>query len=145
MDGRYILDKRVRVEISRRGRAAAGGGGVSPRGGPPTRGDYRVKISNLPSGLNWRDLKDYLRNTADPVFVDIVGGMGIAEFRSLSDAERVVDRLDDTKYEGSYIRVAMEGALSKDRGGYSRDRSRSRSRSRSRDRPVRLYRSRSRS
>lgn len=141
MDGRFILDKRIRVEISRRGRAAGGGAGrggdrESTRGGPPNRGDFRVKITNLPANLNWRDLKDFLRNTIEPVFVDIIGGVGIAEFKSESDADRVIDKLDDTKYEGAYIRIAMDGG-SKDR--------KDRSRSRSRDRPARRDRSRSRS
>ena len=137
MDGRYILDKRVRVEISRRGRAAGGRDREISRA--PTRTDYRVKISNIPERVGWRDLKDFLRKTADPVFADITsGGNGVAEFRSLADAELVVDKLDDTKFEGAHIRVTLDTSYSS-----GRDRDRSRSRSRSRDR--RRDRSRSRS
>ena len=57
MDGRYLLDKRVKVEISRRGRASREGGGggrdrdergAGPVRGPPQRSEHRVKITNLP-------------------------------------------------------------------------------------------------
>ena len=131
MDGRYILDKRVRVEHSRRGgaRGARAPESTSARG-PPLRTEFRIKITNLPDNLNWRDLKDFLRTIADPVYADVLsGGVGVAEFRSASDADRIVDKLDDTKYEGSYIRVSLDSTSSSGRG---RDRSRSRSRDRSR-------------
>jgi RNA recognition motif-containing protein len=149
-DGRYILDKRVRVEISRKGRAGGGGGGGGGRdrddgprrgGNPPQRTEFKVKISNLPDGTNWRDIKDHVRNTADPVFADVTnGGNAVAEFRTLADAERIVDKLDDTKFNGSYIRVTLDMAS----GSGDHDRStRDRSRSRSRDKEDRRDRSRS--
>jgi RNA recognition motif-containing protein len=144
MDGRYILDKRVRVEISRRSRASVGDrDSRETRGGPPQRSEFRVKFSNLPERVGWRDLKDYVRKTADPIYADITGGgKGVADFRSLSDAELVVDKLDDVKFEGSYIRVTLDTASVPAAGDRS-TRDRSRSRSRSRDR-VRRDRSRSR-
>ena len=135
MDGRYILDKKVRVEVSRRGRGGAGGRAGS---GPSSRGakvrtDHRVKILGLPSSAHWQSLKEFLRDVAEPAFVDTIGrGEGIAEFSTSSDADLVVSKLHDTKYEGSYITVKRDGGGGRDR--FDRDRSRSRSRSRDRDR-----------
>ena len=110
---------------------------------------------------------------ADPVFADIsAGGVGVAEFRSAADAERsvssclfyfiidgiliqslsllafirVVDKLDDTKFDGAYIRITLDSAaapVGRDRSAAGGSSHRDRSRSRSRDR--RRERSRSRS
>mmetsp|Transcript_11546 Transcript_11546/g.11561 ORF Transcript_11546/g.11561 Transcript_11546/m.11561 type:complete len:216 (+) Transcript_11546:125-772(+) len=152
MNGRWILDKRIRVEISRRGRPGERRNDV-PRA-PPRRTDYRVRVSGLSGSVGWRDLKDMLREVADPAFVDVFGnGDGIAEFFAESDVDRVIRKLDDTRFMGNYIRIREEGAgrerdreydrgrgrgrddgRDKERDHRSRSRSRSHSRSRSRDR-----------
>lgn len=152
MDGRWILDKRIRAEISRRGRGERREEGGHTRG-PPRRTDHRVKVSGLADSVGWRELKDMLRDVADPAFVDTFGnGDGVAEFMSASDIDRVISKLDDTKFHGSYIRIREDtGGSTRDRDG-DRDRNRSgrdrddkestrggrdRERSRSRDRSDR--------
>ena len=81
MDGRYILDKKVRVEISRRGRGGAGGraGSSAPPSRPAkVRTEHRVKILGLPGSAHWHSLKEFLRDTAEPAFVDTIGrGEGV--------------------------------------------------------------------
>ena len=163
MDGIKILDKRIRVEISRRGRGEARrgpGDSGGPSRGPPRRTDYRVKISGLPDSASWRELKDMLRDVADPAYVDTFGrGEGVAEFFSEKDVDRVVEKLDDKKFMGSYIRIRKENegnagrdeAADRDIGrGRDRDsdrdrgRDRDRERSRSRDRDDRGGRDRDR-
>lgn len=136
MDGRWILDKRIRAEISRRGRGERREEGGHTRG-PPRRTDYRVKITGLADSVGWRELKDMLRDIADPAFVDTFGnGDGVAEFMSSGDVDRVISKLDDTKFHGSYIR------LREDTGGSSRDRDSDRDRDRGgRDRDDRDDRS----
>lgn len=144
MDGRYILDKKVRVEISRRGRGGGGGGGRGPPPRMKIRTEHRVKILGLPGSAHWQSLKEFLRDVADPTFVDTLGrGEGIAEFMTAADADLVVSRLHDTKYEGVYITVKRDfsSGATRDR---ERDRSRSRSRSRSRGRDRERERDRDR-
>eukprot|EP00607_Mallomonas_marina_P002398 CAMPEP_0182428140 /NCGR_PEP_ID=MMETSP1167-20130531/21054_1 /TAXON_ID=2988 /ORGANISM="Mallomonas Sp, Strain CCMP3275" /LENGTH=241 /DNA_ID=CAMNT_0024610839 /DNA_START=109 /DNA_END=835 /DNA_ORIENTATION=+ len=107
MNGRWILDKRIRVEISRRGRPGERRNDV-PRA-PPRRTDYRVRVSGLSGSVGWRDLKDMLREVADPAFVDVFGnGDGIAEFFAESDVDRVIRKLDDTRFMGNYIRIVKK-------------------------------------
>jgi RNA recognition motif-containing protein len=161
MDGRTLFGRRIRVEISTRGRGGDRGGD-SRRSGAPTRTEFRVKISGVPSGVNWRDLKDWIREVADPCYADITsGGDAVAEFKSEEDAERVVSRLDDQEFKGARVRISrtLEGGAAgsssggngggsgrgrdrrasrsrsaSPRGGRDRSRSRSRDRSRSRSR-----------
>jgi hypothetical protein len=109
----------------------------------------QVRISGLPDRADWRTVKDFLRDCADPAFVDnIFNGEGVAEFKSASDAQRVVDKLDDTKFQGGYINVRLEDSRGGGRGGGGRDRDdRGRGgdrRDSSRDRGDRRDRSRSR-
>ena len=152
MDGRYILDRRVRVEISRRG---GGRGDRDDRGanvrGPPTRTPHRVKISGLPENASWKELKEMLRKDTEPVYVDLRGrGTAVAEFAEAGDVQIAIDKYDDTKLMGSYIRIEKDDTDGNersdswqkverprrergDRGGRD-DRYRSRSHSRGRDR-----------
>ena len=91
-DGRNILDKRVRVEISRRGRQRGGGGGGfgggGGGGGGLIRTDFRATLSGLPPSADWRTVKDFLRDTCPPAFVDdIRGGECVVEFNSQDDLQ----------------------------------------------------------
>lgn len=149
MDGRYILDKKVRVEISRRGRGGAGGragGGIPAPRASKVRTEHRVKILGLPGSAHWHSLKEFLREVAEPAFVDTLGrGEGIAEFMSSTEADLVVSKLHDTKYDGVYITVKRDSGSGRER---DRDRSRSRDRDRdhrSKERSSRSGRDRSRS
>jgi len=94
-DGRNILDKRVRVEISRRGRQRGGGGGGGYDGGRGGGGggglqrtEFRATLSGLPRDADWRTVKDFLRDTVPPAFVDdIRDGECVCEFASMEDAQ----------------------------------------------------------
>eukprot|EP00981_Chlorochromonas_danica_P006401 scaffold1385_cov159-Ochromonas_danica.AAC.1 len=85
MDGRTIRDKRIRVEISRRGRmgrtpgtsGGAGGRASASGGGGGRGGDYRVRVVGLPRGVGWRELKDFIKTVVDPSFADVVSGEGL--------------------------------------------------------------------
>lgn len=83
---------RLRVEMSR-------GGYVSTASrGPPRRGGFRVRVFGLPPSASWQDLKDEGRKGgAEPGFSDIKGGVGILEYSSEADAERVVSGFSDIK------------------------------------------------
>jgi splicing factor, arginine/serine-rich 1 len=156
MDGRYVLDRRIRVEVSKRGAARGGrdddrGGerdrGANPRG-PPTRTSHRVKISGLPENASWKELKEMLRKDTEPVYVDLRGrGTAVAEFAQAGDVEIAIEKYDDSKLMGSYIRIEKDETDGNERSdswqkverprrerGNDRDRDRRRSRSRSRDR-----------
>jgi RNA recognition motif-containing protein len=151
MDGRTLFGRRIRVEISTRGRGGDRGGD-SRKSSAPTRTEFRVKISGVPSSVNWRDLKDWIREVADPTYADITsGGDAVAEFKSEEDADRVVSKLDDQDFKGSRVRIARTfeggaaGASSSSSGGAGRGRDRRASRSRSRSASPRGGRDRSRS
>ena len=127
MDGRFILDKRIRAEISRRGR---GGERRDVPRGPPRRTDNKVKISNLADTVGWRELKDMLREVAEPAYVDTFGnGTGVAEFMHESDIDRVISKLDDTRLHGTYIRIKEDV----ERTGRDSDRGRGRDEDRDKD------------
>lgn len=167
MDGRYILDRRIRVEVSKRGAARGGRGddrdgdrgddkGANPRG-PPTRTPHRVKISGLPENASWKELKEMLRKDTEPVYVDLRGrGTAVAEFAQAGDVEIAIEKYDDTKLMGSYIRIEKDETDGNERSDSwqkvdrprrergDRDRDRRRSRSRDRHRDSRRSRSRDR-
>uniref|UniRef100_K3WQ99 RRM domain-containing protein n=1 Tax=Globisporangium ultimum (strain ATCC 200006 / CBS 805.95 / DAOM BR144) TaxID=431595 RepID=K3WQ99_GLOUD len=149
MDGRDFLGGRIRVELARGGsrRDDRGGrdGGRDRDGGrggdrfernartPPTRTEFRVRVSDLPRGTDWRNVKDFLRSGGEVTYCNIESdGTALAEFQSKDDMENAIKKLDDTEFRGNYVRITAEGS----------DR-RSRSRSPPRDRSPRRSRSRS--
>ena len=131
---REILGQRVNVQLSvnesRNGRRTERDeprrDGRGERAG--RHSENRVRITGLPDGIDWRDLKDFLRETViEPAVVNTVAaGEAVADFRYPEDVDRAVSRLDDTKFRGSYIRVRREnnsggGFRSRDSGERGRD------------------------
>ncbi|DBA00711.1 TPA: hypothetical protein N0F65_001182, partial [Lagenidium giganteum] len=119
MDGRDFLGGRIRVEIarggSRRDRDDRGRGGDRgyERGGrnPPQRTDFRVRVTDLPRGCDWRDVKDFLRGGGEVTYCNVEhDGSAVAEFQSREDMENAIKKLDDTDFRGSYVRITEEGA-----------------------------------
>lgn len=144
-DGRFILDRRVRVEISKR-RMNKGGRSGEPRGSAavnPKRTDFRVKFPYFPARGSWQKLKDVLRDIGCiPVYCDVLEGVGHADFRTSSDADLVVERLDNAPFCDGTLRAErdydfpsteVDDAPSFEGERRQRDASRSRSRSRGRD------------
>ncbi|RLN88787.1 hypothetical protein BBJ28_00008412 [Nothophytophthora sp. Chile5] len=103
---------------------------------PPQRTDFRVRVTDLPRDVDWRNVKDFLRTGGEVTYCNIeADGSAIAEFQSKEDMDDAIKKLDDTDFRGNYVRVAPEGDA---RGGRSRSRSPARGRS-----PGRRSRSRS--
>lgn len=102
MDGRYLLDKKLRCEISRRG-----GTGPAPRErGPPPRSEHRIKISNLGNDVTWKNLKENLKNDSDPIYVDIRDrGTGIVEFSTASDVDIIIEKYDNQTLCGQLVNI----------------------------------------
>jgi len=147
-----------------RGRERGEGGG---RGAPEVY--YRLKIKNLTTRFDWRELKDFFREKVGGVTYTEAHtdreNTGVVEFRHKSDAMRAYDRYDDYDINGRRIelkplfstrrsrsrsrsrgRRSGRGRSRSRRRSYSRSRSRTRSRSRRRSRRSRSRtRSRSRS
>eukprot|EP01039_Chlorochromonas_danica_P010058 gene10058-11129_t len=156
MDGRTIRDKRIRVEISRRGRmgrtpgtsGGAGGRASASGGGGGRGGDYRVRVVGLPRGVGWRELKDFIKTVVDPSFADVVSGeAGVVDFSSSRDRDLALARLDGASFQGvsvSLLPVGERGGAAGGGGGERERVYRERSRSRSRSRGGNNYRSRSR-
>eukprot|EP00752_Nemacystus_decipiens_P003953 g3620.t1 len=148
IDGKSIAGREWRVEIShQRGRDRGGGGGGgggygggygggggygAPRsGGAAPRTGYKVRITGLPEGMRWSELKDFVRKAGDVTYADVRGDEGVAEFSNRDDMSRAVRELDDTYFADRRIRVDYDDA------GSSRGRSRSPARRRSRSPPPR--------
>lgn len=117
------------------------------RGAAGRRSDFAVKVSNLPRGCSWQDLKDFMRKAGDVIHTDAYkNGDGLVEFSNREDMERAIRTLDDTEFskhgDSTYIRVK---AMKKTSDSQDRDRSRSRDRDRSRSRDRRRSPSRSHS
>jgi arginine/serine-rich splicing factor 1/9 len=159
-DGYNFDGNRLRVEFSKGDRRTAGGRD-EPRRGGGRRSEYGVKVSNLPRGCSWQDLKDFMRKVGDVIYTDVErDGNGVVEFSNRDDMEEAIKRLDDTEFksytDSSYIRVraankprerSIDDRDRSPKKDTRRDRSRSRSpaaRSRSRSPPSRS-RSRDRS
>ncbi|KUF95144.1 hypothetical protein AM588_10005161 [Phytophthora nicotianae] len=107
----------------------------NPPGFAFVRTEYRVRVTDLPRDVDWRNVKDFLRTGGEVTYCNIeADGSAIAEFQTKEDMEDAVKKLDDTEFRGSYVRVAPEGDSSR------RSRSRSPARGRS---PSRRSRSRS--
>ncbi|KAK1933734.1 Serine/arginine-rich-splicing factor SR34 [Phytophthora citrophthora] len=133
MNNAMFSGSRLRVEISR------GIDDARPRGT-----QFRVKLTGLPVGMSWQDLKDFLRDGGDVVHSDVDRrGNGSASFATQDEMRRAIRKLDGADLDGDRVRIR------EDVGGRSRSPSRSRSRSpprRSRSRsPPRRRRSPSRS
>ena len=107
---------------------------------PLVRTEHRVQLSELPRSMqsSWHALKDFLREIAEPQFVDVTrNGEGAAEFATSAEADLVVARLAEMPTEDGTIIVARR-AEAANGGGRREDRRKERdhsaSRSRSRDR-----------
>ncbi|CAH0517819.1 unnamed protein product [Peronospora belbahrii] len=151
MDGRDFLGGRIRVELARGGSRRDGGGrdggrrgdddrsGYGRGGGgdrfergrnPPQRTDFRVRVTDLPRDVDWRNVKDFLRTGGEVTYCNIeTDGSAVAEFQTKDDMEDAIKKLDDTEFRGSYVRVAPEVDSSSTRRSRSPARGRSRSRS----------------
>jgi len=125
LDGKEFLGGRVAVEIAKgidrrveRDRNGSYGreygGGSSSRGGGrseferPYNTQYRVTVEGLSTRTNWRDLKDYFRRIGEVTFADAhrhKEGEGIVDFKSRSEMEEAVRKMDDTDLDGRRVRV----------------------------------------
>lgn len=139
-NGKNLLGFRITVEHAtgmRRDSDGRRGGGS--RYGAPVRTKYRLKVENLSSRVNWRDLKDTFRRGGDVTFADAHTtrrNEGIVEFATADDLERVYKKYQGYEMDGKRIELIRDGD--------SRSRSRSRSR-RSRSKSTRSKSGRSRS
>ena len=76
MDQKEVHGQVLRVEISEnRGRGGPRSGGGFGRGPPRTTG-FKVRITNLPQGVDWRELKDYVRDVGDVIYTNVEGSEG---------------------------------------------------------------------
>lgn len=94
-----------------------------------TRGKFRVKVSGLPEGASWQDLKDFVRDkTGSPatfsrVFRDYDSGLtvGVVEFATADEHSEAISTLDGSDYEGSTLKAEEDTspfvARRNDRGG----------------------------
>lgn len=170
MNGKELLGERVSVEKARgtpRGSdqwRGSGRGYGSSRGrsrdnrdsdmrshdryGPPTRTEHRLIVENLSSRVNWRDLKDYMRQAGEVTYADAHkqrNNEGVVEFASYSDMKNAIEKLDDTELNGRRIRLIEDRRRGsrRSRSSSSKSRSRSRSHRRSASRSQSKERSRS--
>lgn len=69
-------------------------------------GGYRVRIKNLPRGVDWREIKDAFRRSGDVTYANVIGdGDGIAEYSSEEDRERAIADFDGTMFKDNKIQV----------------------------------------
>lgn len=166
LNGKKLLGERVRVEPTRglprsnrrydgdryEGRGRGGGGGrygndnrsSSRYYGPAFSTEFRVIVKNLSSRVDWKDLKDYMRQVGEVTYADAHKqrrNEGIVEFASVSDMKKAIEKLDDTELSGRRIQLIEDyhggrggGGAGRGAGRHSRSRSRSSSRSKSRSR-----------
>jgi len=141
-DDRYSRDDRDRDRDRDRGhdrdryerRSSRRGSG---KYSPPYNTDYRISVTNLPSGCSWQDLKDHFRKAGEVCFSDVRRDRdgreyGIVEFKHYDDMKEAVSKFDRTKMKDNTINVFIE--YDKDKKNDRRSPSPSRKRSRSKSR-----------
>lgn len=80
-----------------------------------TRGQFRVKVTNLPDGTAWQDFKDFVRDKTEfsptfaKVFRDYDSGdtIGNLEFSSTDELEKAIPLLNEAEFQGAVL-VAEE-------------------------------------
>eukprot|EP00300_Choanocystis_sp_HF-7_P004004 c13050_g1_i2.p1 GENE.c13050_g1_i2~~c13050_g1_i2.p1 ORF type:complete len:257 (-),score=21.06 c13050_g1_i2:35-805(-) len=145
--GYEFAGERLRVEFSRMrgGDRDRDRHRSPPRRQPPRslrRGEFVVRVSNLPRSVSWQDLKDHMRDAGDICFTDVFrDGTGVVEFSRKEDMEYAIRKLDRSEirnpFDRAEIRVREDrrsGSPRSDSRSPSRDRSRERDRSRDRSR-----------
>ncbi|KAK6453963.1 uncharacterized protein RJT20DRAFT_111930, partial [Scheffersomyces xylosifermentans] len=103
-----------------------------------TRGKFRIKISALPDGTAWQDLKDFVRDKTgyQPNFAKVnrdfeTGEVtGSLELSSAEELEKAIPLLDKAEFQGSVISAeedtspfvppARRGGFRGGRGGFDR-------------------------
>ncbi len=67
-------------------------------------------IGNLAPGCNWRDLKDHFKSVGEVDRADVFkkGGMGTVRFTTLEDANKAIETLNGTDFQGSTIEVRVD-------------------------------------
>jgi len=105
---------------------------------PPYNTDYRISVTNLPSGCSWQDLKDHFRQVGEVCFSDVRRDRdgreyGIVEFKNYDDMKDAVKKFDRSNMKGNTINVFTEYDKGRDKDD-DRDRDRRRSTSPSRKR-----------
>jgi len=136
MNRRELHGKTICVEMShargserRRGRERSDRDYNSRNGRLPIRTGYKVQITGFPSHVTWRELKDFIRRTAEATFVDIRDNEGLAEFATAEEMHRAIRELDNVQFEGSFIKVTEKPGGKDRRNSRSHDRSYRNSRS----------------
>ncbi|GEQ68539.1 hypothetical protein JCM33374_g2207 [Metschnikowia sp. JCM 33374] len=81
-----------------------------------TRGQFRVKVNNLPEGTAWQDFKDYVRDktTFSPTFAKVFTNydngetVGNLEFSSADELEKSISILNNAEYQDVVITAEQD-------------------------------------
>lgn len=97
-NGYEFAGQRIRVETAKGGFVA-----VSSRG-PPRRSGFRARVTGLPDGASWQDLKDHMREAGDVGFSNIERGSGgnnagVVEYSSQEDLDKAISKLDRSLFK----------------------------------------------
>merc|ERR1711937_161874 len=67
-------------------------------------------IGNLASDCHWKDLKDHFKQCGEVKRADVFkkGGMGTVRFAKLEDANKAIETLNGTDFQGSTIEVRVD-------------------------------------
>lgn len=79
---------------------------AKPAGVPGTQ----LFVGGLPAGCNWKDLKDLFKPIGEVDRADVFkkGGMGTVRFTSVEDANKAIETLNGTDFQGSTIEVRVD-------------------------------------
>jgi len=67
-------------------------------------------IGNLASDCHWKDLKDHFKQYGEVKRADVFkkGGMGTVRFSNLEDANKAIETLNGTDFQGSTMEVRVD-------------------------------------
>eukprot|EP00531_Pseudo-nitzschia_arenysensis_P013391 CAMPEP_0116147892 /NCGR_PEP_ID=MMETSP0329-20121206/18025_1 /TAXON_ID=697910 /ORGANISM="Pseudo-nitzschia arenysensis, Strain B593" /LENGTH=186 /DNA_ID=CAMNT_0003643907 /DNA_START=125 /DNA_END=685 /DNA_ORIENTATION=- len=83
---------------------------ASDEGGKPFVSGTQLFIGNLARDCHWKDLKDHFKQYGDVERADVFkkGGMGTVRFANLEDANKAIETLNGTDFQGSTIEVRVD-------------------------------------
>jgi len=75
---------------------------------PPRGGSTKVRVSNVPKNLDWRDIKEAFSDQGRVIRCEVDRGIAYLEFENAADAKKAVQTFDRGEMNGQTINVTVE-------------------------------------
>ncbi len=105
-DGRYILEKKIRAEISRRNGARNAGSDSRDTQQQPSK---KIKISNLSEEVTMEDLENLFHHITETFTLEsLQEGAAQIDFPEISHADEAIKLYNNTEFMGNIIQIEKD-------------------------------------